>query len=310
MTSTAPTGGVSARGVVPIIVASVLWGTTGTAAHFLPADVSPLATGAATMAIGGALLFIVSLRSAVGAIRDRRSILWLLAGAVGVFAYPLAFYSSMSLAGVAIGTVVSLGAAPVFAAVIEFVVDRRRVTGRWAFAALIAVVGVVLLASGGSGEADANATVVGVLLGLLAAFSYALYTFASERAIAVGHSSRGVMGALFGIGAVLLLPVLLVTGAPLLQGPSSIGITAYLAIGPMFIAYLLFGAGLRWVRSSTATVITLIEPAVATVLAVVVVGERFDVVGWIGLLLVVAGILLLVLPRGGAPEAVVDAPRL
>ncbi|WP_200942319.1 MULTISPECIES: DMT family transporter [unclassified Leifsonia] len=296
------------RGVLPIVIAALLWGTTGTAAHFLPDDVSPLATGAATMAIGGVLLFAVSAGGALAALRDRRSIGWLLLGALGVFVYPLAFYSSMHLAGVAVGTVVSLGAAPVFAAVLEFLVDRRRVTLRWAVATTVAVVGVVLLATGGSAGTDAAASVWGVVLGIIAALSYALYTFASERAIGAGHSSRSVMGALFGVGAVLLAPVLLVTGGPLVQSGSSIAITGYLALGPMFVAYLLFGAGLRWVRSSSATVITLIEPAVATVLAVVIVGERFDLMGWLGLALVALGILLLVLP-GRRPTAL-DAPRL
>lgn len=264
------------------------------------------------MLVGGVLLFAVSARGAIASLGDRRSVGWLLLGSLGVFAYPLAFYSSMHLAGVAIGTVVSLGAAPVFAAVLEFLVDRRRVTLRWGIATIVAVVGVVLLAAGGASGTDAAASVPGVLLGLVAALSYALYTFASEKAIGVGHASRSVMGALFGVGAVLLAPVLLTTGAPLLQSGSSIAITAYLALGPMFLAYLLFGAGLRWVRSSTATVITLIEPAVATVLAVVIVGERFDLPGWLGLGLVAVGILLLVLPVRGAATAVTDpgAPRL
>jgi len=57
-------------------------------------------------------------------------------------------------------------------------------------------------------------------------------------------------------------------------------VTAYLAIGPMFLAYLLFGAGLRTVRGSTATTITLVEPLAATILAILVVGERLDPVGW------------------------------
>src|SRR3954469_11327683 len=96
-------GSPGARGVLPIVLAALLWGTTGTAAHFLPDDVSPLATGAATMLIGGVLLFLASVRGSLAAIRDRRSLLWLIVGAVGVFAYPLAFYSSMRLAGVAIG---------------------------------------------------------------------------------------------------------------------------------------------------------------------------------------------------------------
>ena len=49
-------------GAGALVLASVLWGTTGTAASFLPDDVSPLAIGASTMTVGGALLFVVSLR--------------------------------------------------------------------------------------------------------------------------------------------------------------------------------------------------------------------------------------------------------
>jgi DME family drug/metabolite transporter len=105
------------------------------------------------------------------------------------------------------------------------------------------------------------------------------------------------MGAMFGTGAVLLLPVLLATGAPLLQSGLTVGIAAYLAIGPMFIAYLLFGIGLRRIRSSTVTTITLLEPVVATVLAVLVVGERLVPVGWAGLVFVLAGLTVLIAAR-------------
>ena len=43
-------------GVLAVVIASLLWGTTGTTATFLPQEVSPLATGAATMGVGGLLL--------------------------------------------------------------------------------------------------------------------------------------------------------------------------------------------------------------------------------------------------------------
>ncbi|MFC6355698.1 DMT family transporter [Luethyella okanaganae] len=300
--------------MLPLLLASALWGTTGTAAHFLPSEVSPLATGAATMTVGGVLLFIVSVHDATQVLRDRVALRWLIPGALGVFAYPLAFYSSMHLAGVAVGTVVSLGSAPVFAAVIEYAVDRRAIGSRWAVSTALAVAGVVLLGLGGHGTGDGDAApALGILLGLLAGFSYALYTYASERVIARGHEPHGVMGSLFGFGAVLLLPVLLATGQPLTQSSQSAAITLYLALGPMFVAYLLFGAGLRWVRSSTATTITLLEPLVATMLAVIVVGERLGPPGWIGLALVILGVVLLVLPRRsaeGAVDGLPTAPRL
>ncbi|WP_394768112.1 DMT family transporter [Lacisediminihabitans sp.] len=288
-------------GVVALVLASVLWGTTGTAATGMPPSVGPVAVGAATMTIGGILLAATSLRGVIAVLREPGSRGWVLAGAVGVFVYPLAFYSSMNLAGVAIGNVVSLGSGPVFAALLEWLVERRRPTGLWLACAAAAVLGVALLAFAGrpvaTGLPGHGSVTAGVLLGLLAGLSYAFYTYASSRAMHGRTNSRAVVGAMFGVGAVALLPVLLATGGPLLQSPTTIGITAYLALGPMFLAYLLFGIGLRTIRSSTATTITLIEPVVATVLAVLVVGERLSATGWVGLAVILGAVYVLVAAR-------------
>jgi DME family drug/metabolite transporter len=290
--------------VLAILLAAVLWGTTGTAASFLPAGVTPVATGAATMSIGGLLLFTVAPRPSWAALRGEATRGWLLAGGACVVAYPLTFYSSMSLAGVAVGNVVSLGSAPVFAAVLERVLEGHRLRPAWWGTTVLAVTGIVLLGAAGPVHADANGprnpgdAVWGIALGLVAGASYAGYTYCSRRAMQRGCESGAAMGAMFGAGAVLLLPVLIATGAPLTQSAGSLGIAAYLAIGPMFLAYLAFGSGLRRVHSSTATTLTLLEPVVATLLAVVVVGERLATLGWTGILLI--GIALALTTAGGA----------
>ena len=295
-------------GAWALILASLLWGTTGTAASFMPESVSPLAIGAATMTVGGALLFAVSARASLSALKDAAARRWILIGAIGVFVYPLAFYLSMNLAGVAIGNVVSLGTGPVFAALLEWLIERRQLSRLWLVCTSFAIVGVLLLTVGGHGGDAASGTTLlpGVLLGLLAGLSYALYTYASSRAIRTGQPARAVMGGMFGSGAVLLLPVLVALGGPLLQSSQSIGIAAYLALGPMFLAYLLFGIGMRTLRSSTATTITLLEPFVATLLAVVIVGERLDPLGWAGLGLILVSVTVLATarqPRGRALES-------
>ena len=279
-----------------LVVSCVLWGTTGTAASFLPDAVSPLAIGASTMTIGGALLFVVNRRDALGVMRDRAVRPWLLAAAAGMVAYPLAFYASMDLAGVAIGNVVSLGSGPLFAALLEWRVQRSRLTGRWMLSAGIAIGGMALLVAVGHGDdspVDAASIPAGVALGLLAGAGYALFTFASTVVIRAGHSGRGTMGAAFGLAALPLAGVLLVLGGPLLASAGSIGIALYLAVGPMFLAYLFFAVGVRDLPSSTVTVITLLEPLVATLLAVLVVGERLEPLGWLGLVLILVGVTVL-----------------
>lgn len=279
-----------------LVVSCVLWGTTGTAASFFSDDVSPIAVGASTMTIGGALLFVVSRRAALAVIRDRSVRLWLFAAALGMVAYPLSFYASMDLAGVAVGNVVSLGSGPIFAALLEWRVSRSRLTRRWMLSTAIAVTGMALLVVGGHGDGspvDATSVPAGVALGLLAGAGYALFTFSSGIVIRGGHSGRATMGASFGLAAMPLAVILVVTGAPLLSSATSIAVASYLAIGPMFVAYLFFAVGVRGLASSTVTVITLLEPLVATLLAVLIVGERLEFVGWVGLALILVGVAVL-----------------
>ncbi|MFJ3670511.1 DMT family transporter [Streptomyces sp. NPDC090106] len=294
-------------GSVCVLLASVLWGTTGTAATFAPA-VGPLAIGAVAMGLGGLLQALVAaprIRREAPALRVRRGTVLL--GALAVGAYPLAFYSSMHLAGVATGTVVSIGSAPLASALVERVVDGRGLTRRWMSGAALGLAGTVLLcaaeaarASSGTGAGSAGETVLGVALGLVAGLTYALYSWAAHRLISGGVGSGAAMGAVFGIGGLLLMPVLLVTGGPLLDSWSNAGVGLYMALVPMFLGYVLFGWGLAHVPASTATTLSLLEPAVAAVLAVLVVGERLPAPGWIGIALVVGCLGVLTAPAGGA----------
>ena len=244
---------------------------------------------------GGLLLLMLSFRAARAAFMDTSARRWLVLGAVGVFVYPLAFYSSMDLAGIAVGNVVSLGTGPVFAAVLERAIDHKRLSVLWKIATPVALGGVVVLTlSGGHlGPTAPGSTFTGLGLGLVAGLSYALYTYCSTRVIRAGHSSGATMGAMFGVGALPLLPILLIFGAPLLQSGATVSIAIYLIVGPMFVAYILFGIGLRTTASSTATTITLLEPVVATLLAVIVVGELLAPTAWVGLVLIFVAVTVL-----------------
>ncbi|WP_367320316.1 DMT family transporter [Streptomyces sp. HUAS ZL42] len=297
-------------GSLCVLVASVLWGTTGTVATFAPA-VGPLAIGAVAMGLGGllqALLAAPRIVRETSVLRAQRGVVVL--GALSVGAYPLAFYTSMHLAGVAAGTVVTIGSAPLASAVIERVVDGRRLTRRWMTGAALGLSGTVLLCTAeaarahpGAGTHSAQTTVLGVGLGLVAGFAYALYSWAAHRLISHGVTSGAAMGAVFGLGGLLLLPVLLTTGTPLLDSWSNAAVGAYMALVPMFLGYVLFGWGLAHVPASTATTLSLLEPAVAAVLAVLVVGERLPLLGRAGIALVVGCLAVLTTPTRATAQA-------
>ncbi|NVK57053.1 MAG: EamA family transporter [Alteromonadaceae bacterium] len=293
-------------GISAVVISSILWGTTGTAATFAP-QVSPLGIAAVSMGLGGLLQAIIAWRFIV---RHRTSLLQskrlVLLGAFNVAIYPLAFYSSMRLSGVAVGNVVSIGMAPIAAALIERCVDKHRITGRWLLGIIVGITGVICLATAKPSSSfispsDSWYNILGITLGLVAAFTYAMYSWSAHRLIASGIPSQAAMGSVFGGGGVLLMPVLLLTGAPLLQTATNFGVGFYMAVVPMFLGYYLFGKGLTQIRASLATTITLLEPVVATLLAVTIVGEQLSTRGWLGICLISACLIIATIRKPRKP---------
>ena len=283
-------------GALSVILASVLWGTTGTVASFTP-DVSPLATGAFSMGVAGLLMVINAHKSLV---KDLNQLLaqskLLLLGGLTVAIYPLAFYTSMRWSGVAIGTVISIASAPFFTVLLERLISKRRVSLRWVLSFAFGALGVILLTIGKQKNTNLEMGTItqywGIILGLIAGFTYATYSWVAKQMINTGISSKSSMASMFGFAAILLLPSLIVTGDNLFATTTNSVVALYMAIAPMYLGYIMFGRGLRHIEASTATLITLLEPLIATLLAIIIVGEVFDIQGWFGMGFIVLCLML------------------
>ena len=132
----------------------------------------------------------------------------------------------------------------------------------------------------------------GVILAIAAACCYAGYSVAAAEIIDQGASSRATVGALFGLASLVLVPVLAITGSAILASARGIIVAGYLALIPMSIGYLLFGHGLRRTTATAATGLSLLGPAVAAVLADLIAHQHLPAIGWLGLALVVASVLM------------------
>src|SRR5919201_3220555 len=189
------------RAVGMALAAVVMWGTTGTTRALGPADASPLAVGAARILIGGAILFVVA--ASRGTLFKRGwPMLPAIASACAVAAYQLTFFAGVARAGVAIGTIVAIGSAPLFAGVLAWTLLRERPTSRWLAATALAIAGVAPLAAPTSPAFDALA----MTLPLGAGAASAIYATASKRLVASGDSAAAAAIPFAG-GALLLLPV-------------------------------------------------------------------------------------------------------
>ena len=290
-------------GTLAILFASILWGTTGTAASFAP-DLSPLAIGAFSMGVGGLMQAGLAYRKILFAFDKLMQNKKLLAvSALALAVYPLAFYSSMKLSGVAIGTVVSIATAPFFSALLECLISKKNnINKRWLTSFAIGVVGIGLLVfseSSSTIESGDDLKLLGIALGLLAGLCYAIYSWATKALIDKGIKSQAAMGSIFGFGAMLLLPTLWFTGDNLFSSQTNVLVISYLTLIPQCLGYIAFSFGLRHVIASSANLLTLFEPVVAAVLAVCVVGELIPFIGWLGMSLIVLCLFIQSKPSKG-----------
>lgn len=298
---------VRAGGRADVLLAASLWGTTGTVRTFADGS-SALSVAAIRVIIGGLILVAAATVARRGAglrrlLRVRRNLPPIALGAVAIVVYQTAFFAAAGRTGVAVATIVTIGSAPAFTGVIGLAARRSAPTGRWAVATAGAVTGCALLGGGGQ---DAGAEPVGIALSLLSGLSYAVYATVASDLITRGEDDRAVAAALFGTAAVPLVPVLAVAPAGWALGWPGGPIALYLGVVTTGGGYLLFARGLRTTPATTATTLTLAEPAVAAVLGTAVLDERLGGPALAGLALLAAGLVVLVAPvrrRSGGARA-------
>lgn len=268
-----------------VLFAALLWGTTGTAQALGP-DAHPVTVGAVRLAVGAAGLAAVAARRGGP---DLRRAPWkaVAAAGAGMAAYQVAFFAAVRTAGVALGTAVTIGSAPLLAGALARWVDREPLTPRWWAATVLAVAGVVAI-----GGAPAGAPLSGVALALAAGASYAAFTVGAKRLV-TACAPPTAMAAAFGAGAVLLLPALVAGDLSWLGRPAGQLMAGWLGLVTVTAAYLLFAAGLSRTTVATAATLSLAEPLMAALLGALVLGERPPGPAWLGAAMLLSGLAVL-----------------
>lgn len=272
-----------------VLLAAVLWGTTGTAQALAPAGAPPLAVGAVRLAIGGGALLLWAWGR--GRLADGRA--WqkrpLLLGALAVAAYQPFFFAGVARTGVAVGTMVAIGSAPLIAGLWQWAVWGGRPSTRWVAATFCAVAGCSLLALAG-GAVTVN--IAGMLLALGAGSSYALFALITKELLR-DHAPETVTAVVFSLGALLLLPLLFFVDISWLARPSGLLAAVWLGLGATALAYLLYTRGLAQTPVATAVTLSLAEPLTAALLGIFLLGESVTVPILAGVALVFGGLALL-----------------
>jgi DME family drug/metabolite transporter len=282
--------------VAAVVLAAVLFGTSGTARELGPDSASSLSVGAARITIGSIVLWSVVFanqrREPLPSPASIWSLRWLLAiGGLGVAVYTPLFFVAVDRAGVAIGTVIAIASGPFFAAGLDWTFRRVRPTAAWLRGTVVTVVGATMLivsVDSGAGGVD----LLGVAAALAAGFGYATYSVTSKATMERGLASTIAMAIPFTIGVGVVLALSVGEPASWLATWAGLAMALYLGVVATGLAYVLFGFGLRRLTSATAVTLVLAEPLTAALLAVVVLDESIPVTGWLGVAAVMGGLVL------------------
>lgn len=284
-----PQHNVRHSGIGYVLAAAMLWGTTGTSQGLAPIGVESTTIGAVRLAIGGlALLTLAKLRGSFKG-GKRWPILGTLVSAFFVGGYQLCFFAGVARTGVAAGTMVAIGSAPVAAGLLGYLVRQEHLGSRWIAATFLSVIGCVLLAVGGGGL---HSNAIGILLALGAGLSYAAYTV-SIKGLLDQQTPDAVMAVVFCLAALLLSPLLFTSYLGWLAKPRGIAVALHLGVLATAVSYGLFARGLKNISVGTAATLSLAEPLTAAILGVMILKEHLRLLQISGVLLIFSGLVLL-----------------
>jgi DME family drug/metabolite transporter len=270
-----------------IALAALLWGTLGPAARFaLRAGVEPLELSFWRALLGGALFaaHALSRRRARIARRDLPAVLAF--ALLGVALFYLSYFRAVQSGGAALAAIL-LYTAPAWVALAAALWLGERMTARKRAALALTLGGVALVALGSDGSgASVRIGPAALAWGLVAGLAYAAYYLFGKRYFS-RYETATVLGLALPVGALALLPA--VHFAP--KSPGTWATIAFIAVVPTYLAYFVYGLGLRRVEATRAATVATLEPLVAAGLAYAVWGEALGALGYLGGLLIVAGVV-------------------
>ncbi|TDW86432.1 DMT family transporter [Kribbella sp. VKM Ac-2566] len=252
------------RALVYVVLAALAWGTGGPTGALLSqyAGLTPLSTSFWRLAAAVVWLAVARLavrRAPLRPVLVASPLRPVLSG-LGLAACQLGYFTAIPRVGVGIATVIALGAAPIFITIVA----RERLTP----ALFAALAGLVLL-SATSGTAD----LTGIAAAVMSAAGYSLTTLLNRNT--PDPLTTALLG--FTAGALFLAPFAVLP-------TSLVGwlLIAYFGLIPTAFAYTLFYLGLRTLKASTASVIALLEPVVATAIAATMFHEHLTLTALTG----------------------------
>lgn len=264
----------------------VIWGLPYFFIKLAIVELSPAAVAFGRLAIGSALLLPLAWHR--GALKNLGAhkgplVAFALLELVGPFF--LIAYGERAISSSLAGTL--LAAVPLMVVVIGPAMGvKEKLGSRRLLGLLVGVIGVVTLL--GIDTVSSPEEWIGAACVLLAAVGYAIGPLIVQRYLP-GSDALGATAVSLALGALILLIPAILTGPTSMPSPTALVSVAVLGAVCTALGLFIFVFLIREASASRATVITYVNPAVAVLLGVLILDERFGVGAIAGLVLILIG---------------------
>jgi DME family drug/metabolite transporter len=206
--------------------------------------------------------------------------------------YQVFYFAAIGYLGVAVAALIALCSAPIVIALASMVFLKEPITRPTFIALVCALLGAGLLVGLSDAAIEQNNLYVGVSLAVGSGIGYAIVAMVGKSIAKDCHPIHSTTVA-FGVGAVFLFPMAAANVFSVHYTPEIWSLLLYAGLIPTAVAYTLFFIGMRNVKPSTASILTLLEPLTAAILAWFIFGERLATSGLVGIALLLISMVIL-----------------
>lgn len=279
-----------------VLLAGTLWGCIGIfVRRYNEMGLSSMQTVAVRMVIAAVLfsLFVLIYKRRLFIIRLKDIWIFIGSGVISVGLFTYCYFSSIELSSLSVAAVL-LYTAPAFVMLFSLIFFKEKMTIPKAISLVLAVLGCAMTTGVIGGTL--SVTLLGFLFGLGSGICYALYSIFSRFALNRGYEPFTITLYTFLFSAIFCLcvtdvrPVVRVVFA---DGGSA-GYALLFALVSCVLPYVFYTLGLKYIKSSTASIIATVEPVVATIIGAVVFSEPLNIpFGYLGVALVFLSVVLI-----------------
>ena len=254
-----------------MIVSMVIFGTLGPFVRNVPVSSGELALYRAVLAAVMIAIFLAITKQSIPFAKIKKEIPLLLVSGMAMGINWILLFEAYKYTTVSVATL-SYYFAPVIVTAICPILFKEKLTAKQIVCFVMSTVGLVVIT--GVGDVGGGRGVLGILFGIGAAAFYATVILLNKFIKNVEGIHRTFLQFLAAI--IILVPYVFVTGGVSLGGINSVGLVNLLIVGIVHtgVTYCMYFSSLKELTGQKAAILSYIDPLVAVVVSVTVLGEE------------------------------------